>query len=87
MKQSATLELCKMSIKTDIVEAPIHWNAYLINGDCSGMDEEQIEACDKYFAGMQVIDCNTETERFTNCADLFGSTSKGDTVCEYTVIV
>ena len=76
-----------MSIKTDIVEAPIHWNSYLINGDCSGMDEEQIAACDKYFAGMQVIDCNTETERFTNCADLFGSTSKGDTVCEYTVVV
>jgi hypothetical protein len=76
-----------MSIKTDIVEAPIHWNAYLINGDCSGMDEEQIEACDKYFAGMQVLDCNTDTERFTNCADLFGSTSKGDTVCEYTVVV
>jgi len=76
-----------MSIKTDIVEAPIHWKAYLINGDCSGMDEEQIEACDKYFAGMQVLDCNTETERFTNCADLFGSTSQGDTVCEYTVVV
>ena len=76
-----------MSIKTDIVEAPIHWNCYLINGDCSGMDEEQIAACDKYFAGMRVIDCNTDTERFTNCADLFGSTSKGDTVCEYTVVV
>jgi hypothetical protein len=76
-----------MSIKTDIVEAPIHWNCYLLYGDASGMDEEEIEACDKYFAGMQVLDCNTDTERFTNCADLFGSTSKGDTVCEYTVVV
>ena len=76
-----------MSIKTDIVEAPSHWACYLINGDASGMDEEQIAACDKYFAGMEVIDCNTETERFTWSADLFGSTSQGDTVCEYTVVV
>ena len=76
-----------MSIKTDIVEAPIHWNCYLIYGDASGMDDAEIAACDKYFAGMQVLDCNTETERFTNCAYLFGSTSKGDTVCEYTVVV
>ena len=76
-----------MSIKTDIVEAPIHWACYLINGDASSMDEDDIAACDKYFAGMQVLDCNAETERFTNCADLFGSTSKGDTVCEYTVVV
>lgn len=75
-----------MSIKTDIVEAPSHWACYLINGDASGMDDAEIAACDEYFKGMQVLDCNTETERFTWSADLFGSTSKGDTVCEYTVV-
>ena len=75
-----------MSIKTDIVEAPIHWNAYLINADSSGMDDAEIAACDKYFAGMQVLDCDSESARFTWSADLFGSTSKGDTVCEYTVV-
>ena len=76
-----------MSIKTDIVEAPIHWACYLVYGDASGMDDAEIEACDEYFKGMQVIDCNTDTKRFSNCADLFGSTSKGDTVCEYTVVL
>ena len=75
-----------MSIKTDIVEAPSHWACYLINGDASGMDEAEIKACDAYFVGLHVLDCNTETERFTWSADLFGSTSKGDTVCEYTVL-
>ena len=76
-----------MSIKTDIVEAPSHWACYLINGDASGMDDAEIAACDEYFKGIRVLDCNPETERFTWSADLFGSTSKGDTVCEYTVVV
>ena len=59
-----TWGLCKMSIKTDIVEAPSHWNCYLLYGDCSGMDDAEIAACDKYFAGMQVLDCNTDTATF-----------------------
>ena len=75
-----------MSIKTDIVEAPSSWSCYLMYGDASGMDDAEIAACDEYFKGIRVLDCNPETERFTNCAYLFGSTSKGDTVCEYTVV-
>ena len=75
-----------MSIKFDIIEAPSSWASYLINADSSGMDEEQLKACDAYFVGLQVLYCNAESERFTWSANLFGSTSKGDTVCEYTVL-
>lgn len=76
-----------MSIKTDIVEAPSHWACYLLYGDASGMDDAEIAACGEYFKGIQVLDCNPETERFTNRAYLFGSTSQSGFVREYTVVV
>lgn len=32
------------------ITAPSHWASYLINGDASGMDEADIEACDAWIA-------------------------------------
>ena len=74
-----------MSIETDVIEAPTHWASYLINGDPSGYDEADLEAADTYFEGWIVLHCDLETSRFSGCADLYGSTSKGDEICEYLV--
>jgi len=69
----------------DILEAPVHWASYLVNGDLDSISEEDASAADQHFDGYYVIDCDIETERFTSCADLYGSLSKGDNICEYTV--
>ena len=74
-----------MSIETDVIEAPTHWASYLINGDPSGYEEADLAAADAYFEGWIVLDCDLDTSRFTWSADLYGSTSKGDEVCEYLV--
>jgi hypothetical protein len=74
-----------MSIETYIIEAPSHWASYLINCDPSGYDDADLAAADAHFDGLIVLDCDLETARFTWSADLYGSTSAGDEICEYTV--
>jgi hypothetical protein len=52
-------------IDIDTVEAPAHWATYLINGDASGMAEDDIRAADtwrKQLRGAYVTDCSEETE-------------------------
>ena len=36
-------------MKTITLTAPAHWACYLINSDSSGMDDEDIRACDLFF--------------------------------------
>ena len=37
-----------MQFETYTLTAPSHWASYLINDDCSGMDNDDIEACDSW---------------------------------------
>ena len=73
-----------MSLHFDEIIAPSHWASYLINGDASGHDDAEIEAADAYFADLHVVDVSDE-EWFSWSADLYGGTSKGDTLATYTV--
>lgn len=74
-------------MEIDKVEAPEVWASYLINGDASGLDDEEIALADAYFDGLEVIDC-AEEGRFTWSYDLYGDPRfKGGSVLEYTVIV
>ena len=36
-------------MKTITLTAPSHWACYLINDDASGLDDEDIRACDLFF--------------------------------------
>ena len=35
-------------MKTVVLSAPIYWASYLINSDASGMDDNEITACDAW---------------------------------------
>lgn len=67
------------------------WASYLINGDCSGLTEEERAACDNWLAielaeGETIVDCADEG-RFTWSYDLHTHTGiKGGNVLAYTVL-
>ena len=72
-------------MKVDYLDAPEIWASYLINGDSSGLDSEEIALADKYFAGLEVVDC-AEEGRFTWNYDLYGDPRfRGGSVITYTV--
>ena len=53
-----------MTVTVHEYTAPAHWACYLINGDCSGMDDADIEACDNWadtLPGM-VASCTSEDD-------------------------
>lgn len=70
----------------DQIDAPAHWASYLVNADATGIDDADAKAADRYFKGFCVVDVSEDTW-FSGCADLYGSTSKGDTLATYTVQV
>lgn len=53
-----------MSVTVHEYTAPSHWACYLVNGDCSGMDDEDIAACDRWAATLpgMVASCTSEEE-------------------------
>ena len=56
-----------MPIEVDTAEAPAHWACYLINGDASCIDEEDIKACDAWqesLAPWYVVSCQDDEEPF-----------------------
>jgi hypothetical protein len=44
--------------------APIHWACYLIYGDASALEQEDIEQADKFAAwlGGDIVDCTSEDD-------------------------
>jgi hypothetical protein len=42
-----------------------HWASYLINGDASGLEEEEIEAADNWLSGRALPIGTGEEEEFT----------------------
>jgi hypothetical protein len=68
-----------------------YWASYFINGDASGLSEEEKAAADNWLAlelepGESVVDCEEEG-RFTWSYDLHTHTeTRGGNVIDYTVM-
>jgi hypothetical protein len=54
--------------ETDTVEAPAYWACYLINGDASGMEDDEIAECDRWCESLgewSIVGCpSEESEHF-----------------------
>jgi hypothetical protein len=85
-----------MSIEVNVITAPADWACYLINGDCSGMEDDDIAACDKWAndlykdAGWYVVDLerdeggDSEAEFSHQYGSLGGTAQAGD-VADYVI--
>ena len=51
-----------MTIEIYTTTAPSHWASYYINGDCSGLEDEDIAAADAFAASLdgEIVDCGGE---------------------------
>jgi hypothetical protein len=72
-------------MKTEKYNLPIYWASYLINSDCSGMEDKEIEQVDKFVtehkkAGHYFICIDADTENYS--FGRFGGL--GCDICEYT---
>ena len=76
-----------MSTHVNLVEfkAPAAWASYLINGDASGITEDERKRADEYTRGLDVIDCEDEAH-FTWSFDLYGGECAGGEVLRYSAI-
>jgi hypothetical protein len=71
-------------MKTETYILPAYWASYLINGDASGLEEEDQRACDAWLArnpGGSCVDCGESYFSHRNDA----GTLAGD-VAEYTFL-
>lgn len=50
-----------MNQQIETIELPAAWASYLINGDASSLDAEEIAAASEYIANYDVVDCVEET--------------------------
>lgn len=81
-----------MTIETGTITLPVYWASALINGDTSGMDDDEIASMDNYIQdacfneGWRVVDCVEDTERFTWSFNLYGGDCAGGDVCDYTIL-
>ena len=72
-------------MKTETFLLPAYWASYLINGDASGLDDDEQAACDKWLSrnpGAEIVDCSSE-QFFSHSND--AGTLPGDCL-EYTAI-
>jgi len=85
-----------MPLETDTITLPDFWACALINGDKSGMEDNEIAHMDAYLktalaGGWYVVDLvrddNGEPHdpRFTWSYDLYGGTAKGGSVLDYVI--
>ena len=51
-----------MAIKTYTTTAPANWACYYVNGDCTGMDDQEIAAADAFEESLdgEIVDCQGE---------------------------
>lgn len=52
-----------MTIDVSESDAPAHWASYLINGDASGMTDDEQAECDQWLTGLDgwsVVSCSDE---------------------------
>lgn len=77
-----------MTIECDTIEAPESWASYLINGDPSGLEPDEIAACDDWqdsIAPWYVVSCGDSEPCFTWKYRLYGGTAEGGNVQEYII--
>jgi hypothetical protein len=81
-----------MSITVHTYTAPSHWACYLINGDCSGMDDADIAACDGWADTLpgHVVGCTEESDEghagFMRWHDAAAFAPYADDCAVYTVL-
>lgn len=51
-------------MNTTTLRAPSHWAPYLINGDATGLDDEDVLACDRWVASLGIAHYH-----FLSCED------------------
>ena len=79
-----------MAIICDTITAPIFWASHLVNGDSSGMIEEDMKDCAKFEKYLEtenwrVVGIVEDSERFTWNGHLYFSSTQGITVCDYEI--
>lgn len=81
-----------MSIEVTEIIGPSCWASYLINGDASGIEQEDVDACDAWQEAQAPFYCvdtkrdqNGEGEEpwFTGAYSLYGGTASGGDVVTY----
>jgi hypothetical protein len=73
-------------IRVETVTAPAVWASYLINGDASGITDQDREACDAWHAAQApfyVVSCTDDDPRFTWSYRLHGGNAGGGDVLDY----
>lgn len=76
-------------MKTYTYTAPSHWACYLINGDCSGMDDGDIERCDAWLDWLKLgAPADVNEIGFMNYTDarLYGFINYACDAAEYTFL-
>lgn len=80
-------------VTTETELMPAHWANYLINGDPSGMEDNDITRCDEHIdkiIGFRDASVTVEDDAepfFSWSFDLHGGNAKGGELLEYTIIV
>lgn len=85
-----------MTIEVDQITAPAFWASALVNGDESGMEDNEIAAMNEYLASLEaegwyVVDVardeegNGQEARFTNSYRLHGGDAQGGDVLDYVI--
>lgn len=58
--------MARQRLISDVITAPASWACYLFNGDCSGMENDDIQECNDWVEGVlvpggwHVTGCNDE---------------------------
>jgi hypothetical protein len=80
-----------MTIETDIVTLPAYWASALVNGDTSGMDDDEIADMEAQLDGLAsegwrvVSTVDDDEPRFTWSFNLYGGNCAGGDVLDYVV--
>jgi len=78
-----------MSVTFHEITGLTYWASYLINGDASGMEDAELDQCERWLrenSVRHVVSIVDDSERFTNRAGLLcgiGLPFDGADVCEY----
>ena len=76
------------AIKTTYMDAPSYWASYFVNGDASGLRDDEKTHADAWLArypNLQVMDAVEDSERFTWSYQLYDpmAARKGGDVMTY----
>ena len=80
-------------MKTTIVTAPAIWASYLVNGDSSGITEQDQIDADRYLNGVDIVDVVRDADGdgmdpyFTWDYELHGGDYEGGDVLDYVAVL